>query len=75
LLVVGGSLGAARLNASVPAALALLPGRLDVEVRHQCGERGLDAARAAYATAGVQGDVVPFIDDVAAAYAAADLVI
>jgi UDP-N-acetylglucosamine--N-acetylmuramyl-(pentapeptide) pyrophosphoryl-undecaprenol N-acetylglucosamine transferase len=75
LLVVGGSLGAARLNASVPAALALLRGRLDVEVRHQCGERGLDAARAAYATAGVQGDVVPFIDDVAAAYAAADLVI
>jgi UDP-N-acetylglucosamine--N-acetylmuramyl-(pentapeptide) pyrophosphoryl-undecaprenol N-acetylglucosamine transferase len=75
LLVVGGSLGAARLNASVPAALALLRGRIDVEVTHQCGERGLDAARAAYAAAGVAADIVPFIDDVASAYAAADLVI
>jgi UDP-N-acetylglucosamine--N-acetylmuramyl-(pentapeptide) pyrophosphoryl-undecaprenol N-acetylglucosamine transferase len=75
LLVVGGSLGAARLNASVPAAIALLRGRLDIEVQHQCGERGLDAARAAYAAAGVAGDIVPFIDDVASAYAVADLVI
>jgi UDP-N-acetylglucosamine--N-acetylmuramyl-(pentapeptide) pyrophosphoryl-undecaprenol N-acetylglucosamine transferase len=75
LLVVGGSLGAARLNATVPAAIALLRGRLEIEVRHQCGERGLDAARAAYAAAGVAGDVVPFIEDVAAAYASADLVI
>lgn len=75
LLVVGGSLGAARLNASVPAAVALLRGRLDLDVRHQCGERGLDATRAAYATAGVVADIVPFIEDVATAYAAADLVI
>jgi UDP-N-acetylglucosamine--N-acetylmuramyl-(pentapeptide) pyrophosphoryl-undecaprenol N-acetylglucosamine transferase len=75
LLVVGGSLGAARLNASVPAAVALLRGRVDLEVRHQCGERGVDAARAAYAAAAVQADIVPFIDDVASAYAAADLVI
>jgi UDP-N-acetylglucosamine--N-acetylmuramyl-(pentapeptide) pyrophosphoryl-undecaprenol N-acetylglucosamine transferase len=75
LLVVGGSLGAARLNASVPAALARLAGRLGFEVRHQCGERGLDAARAAYDAADVRAEILAFIDDIAAAYGWADLVI
>jgi UDP-N-acetylglucosamine--N-acetylmuramyl-(pentapeptide) pyrophosphoryl-undecaprenol N-acetylglucosamine transferase len=75
LLVVGGSLGAARLNASVPAALAMLAGRLEFEVRHQCGERGLDAARAAYDAAGVRAELPAFIEDIAAAYGWADLVI
>jgi UDP-N-acetylglucosamine--N-acetylmuramyl-(pentapeptide) pyrophosphoryl-undecaprenol N-acetylglucosamine transferase len=73
LLVVGGSLGAARLNAVVP--FAVKASGLDLRVRHQAGERGIDAARAAYAQAGVEGDVAPFIDDMAQAYAAADLVI
>jgi UDP-N-acetylglucosamine--N-acetylmuramyl-(pentapeptide) pyrophosphoryl-undecaprenol N-acetylglucosamine transferase len=44
-------------------------------VRHQAGERGIDAARVAYAEAKVSGDVTPFIDDMAHAYADADLVI
>ena len=44
-------------------------------MRHQAGERGIDAARAAYAEAGVAADVSPFIDDMASAYADADLVI
>ncbi|HSB98375.1 MAG TPA: glycosyltransferase, partial [Burkholderiaceae bacterium] len=39
------------------------------------GERGIDAARAAYAEAQVSGEVTPFIDDMARAYAEADLVI
>ncbi|MBC8026601.1 MAG: undecaprenyldiphospho-muramoylpentapeptide beta-N-acetylglucosaminyltransferase [Steroidobacteraceae bacterium] len=73
LLVVGGSLGAARLNSVVP--FAVKASGLDLHVRHQAGERGIDAARAAYAQAGVRGDVTPFIDDMAAAYADADLVI
>ena len=76
LLVVGGSLGASRLNAVVPFALAQLEkGGLALRVRHQAGERGIDAARAAYAEARVSGDVTPFIDDMARAYADADLVI
>jgi UDP-N-acetylglucosamine--N-acetylmuramyl-(pentapeptide) pyrophosphoryl-undecaprenol N-acetylglucosamine transferase len=76
LLVVGGSLGASRLNAVVPFALAQLAKEgLTLHVRHQAGERGIDAARAAYAEAGVNGDVTPFIDDMARAYADADLVI
>ena len=75
LLVVGGSQGAARLNATVPEALALLRDRQVFEVRHQAGERGIDAARAAYGRAAVVAQVTPFIDDIAAAYGWADLVI
>lgn len=75
LVIVGGSLGAARLNTAVPAALGLLAGRLGFEVRHQCGERGLDTARAAYAAAGVRAEILAFIDDIASAYGWADLVI
>jgi UDP-N-acetylglucosamine--N-acetylmuramyl-(pentapeptide) pyrophosphoryl-undecaprenol N-acetylglucosamine transferase len=73
LLVVGGSLGASRLNAVVPFAVA--KSGLTLHVRHQAGERGIDAARAAYGQAGVTADVSPFIDDMARAYADADLVI
>ena len=76
LLVVGGSLGAARLNAVVPFAVAQLAKQgIALHVRHQAGERGIDAARAAYAEAGVTADLAPFIDDMARAYADADLVI
>jgi UDP-N-acetylglucosamine--N-acetylmuramyl-(pentapeptide) pyrophosphoryl-undecaprenol N-acetylglucosamine transferase len=75
LLVFGGSQGAARLNTVVPFALARLAGRLAFEVRHQAGERWLEEGRAAYARAGVRADVRPFIEDMAAAYAWADLVV
>jgi UDP-N-acetylglucosamine--N-acetylmuramyl-(pentapeptide) pyrophosphoryl-undecaprenol N-acetylglucosamine transferase len=73
LLIVGGSLGASRLNAVVP--FAIRNSGLKLSVRHQAGERGIDAARKAYAEAGVEADVSPFIDDMARAYADADLVI
>ena len=75
LLVVGGSLGAAALNQCVPAALALLPADARPQVVHQAGEKHIDALRAAYATAGVAAECVPFIADMAARYAAADLVL
>jgi UDP-N-acetylglucosamine--N-acetylmuramyl-(pentapeptide) pyrophosphoryl-undecaprenol N-acetylglucosamine transferase len=75
LLVFGGSQGAMRLNLLVPQALARVPPENRPHVRHQTGERGLEAARAAYAEARVQADVLPFIDDMAAAYAWADLAV
>jgi len=75
VLVVGGSLGAKVLNDSVPAALALIPAGLRPVVTHQSGKKNIDALRAAYAQAGVQANVVDFIDDMAAEYANADLVI
>ena len=75
LLVLGGSLGALKLNQAVPAALAKLPAGARPLVRHQAGERTLDAAREAYRVAGVDAEVSAFIADIAAAYGWADLVI
>ncbi|MDP9011906.1 MAG: undecaprenyldiphospho-muramoylpentapeptide beta-N-acetylglucosaminyltransferase [Pseudomonadota bacterium] len=72
LLVFGGSQGAQRLNAMVPQALSRLDPERRPLVRHQAGERGIDAARAAYREAHIEADVTPFIDDMAAAYAWAD---
>ena len=75
VLVVGGSLGAKVLNDSVPAALALIDPALRPIVTHQSGKKNIDALRASYLQAGVNANVVDFIDDMAAAYANADLVI
>lgn len=76
ILVVGGSLGAARLNASLPGAFAELARRgLALQIRHQAGEKHVDAARTAYAEAGVVADVAPFIADMAEAYGWADLLV
>jgi UDP-N-acetylglucosamine--N-acetylmuramyl-(pentapeptide) pyrophosphoryl-undecaprenol N-acetylglucosamine transferase len=75
VLVLGGSRGAAALNELVPKALALLPGDARPRVTHQSGAQHLDALRAHYAAAGVAATLVPFIDDVAEAYADADVVV
>ena len=75
LLVFGGSQGARRLNAVVPQALARVAPGIRPQVRHQTGAPGLDAARAAYAEARVEAEVLPFIDDMAEAYAWADLAV
>jgi UDP-N-acetylglucosamine--N-acetylmuramyl-(pentapeptide) pyrophosphoryl-undecaprenol N-acetylglucosamine transferase len=75
ILVIGGSQGATRLNAVVPFALKRLAGWLSFDVRHQAGERWIDAGRASYAQAGVRADVRPFIEDMGEAYGWADLVI
>ncbi|HEV2620506.1 MAG TPA: undecaprenyldiphospho-muramoylpentapeptide beta-N-acetylglucosaminyltransferase [Frateuria sp.] len=75
LLVLGGSLGARALNLALPRALALMPSEQRPTVRHQCGARGLDETRQAYGQAGVEADVVPFIEDMAAAYGWADLAV
>jgi UDP-N-acetylglucosamine--N-acetylmuramyl-(pentapeptide) pyrophosphoryl-undecaprenol N-acetylglucosamine transferase len=75
LLVLGGSLGARALNLALPQALAQLPAERRPEVLHQCGNRGIDEAREAYAKAGVEAQIVPFIEDMAGAYAWADLAV
>jgi len=75
LLVVGGSLGAKALNDALPAALALIPAEQRPSVTHQSGKKNIEALRANYAQAGVQAEVVDFIDDMPRRYAEADLVI
>ena len=71
ILVVGGSLGAQALNEAVPQALKSVQAR----VVHQSGEKHLETLRKNYLDAGVQGELVAFIDDMAQRYAEADLVI
>jgi UDP-N-acetylglucosamine--N-acetylmuramyl-(pentapeptide) pyrophosphoryl-undecaprenol N-acetylglucosamine transferase len=75
LLVVGGSLGAQILNETVPLALALLPPGERPQVTHQAGEKNIEALRAGYAGAGVRAEPLAFIDDMAARYAGADVVL
>jgi UDP-N-acetylglucosamine--N-acetylmuramyl-(pentapeptide) pyrophosphoryl-undecaprenol N-acetylglucosamine transferase len=73
ILVVGGSLGAQALNEAVPRAIALLKDR--PLVVHQAGERHLESLKEHYRTSGVEGELLAFIDDMAARYAEADLVV
>ena len=75
VLVIGGSLGAKVLNDSLPQALALLAQEQRPIVTHQSGRQHIDALRTAYQQAGVQAEVVDFIDDMPRRYAEADLVI
>ncbi|WP_372987208.1 undecaprenyldiphospho-muramoylpentapeptide beta-N-acetylglucosaminyltransferase [Marinobacter sp.] len=75
VLVVGGSLGARVFNQQLPEALALIPEVDRPEVRHQCGEKNLDEAKAAYEAQGVAASIEPFIRDMAEAYSWADVVI
>lgn len=75
LFVFGGSQGASSINRLVPAAVALLPESRRPIVLHQTGARDLESTEAAYRAAGVQADVRAFVDDMAGAYAEADLVV
>jgi UDP-N-acetylglucosamine--N-acetylmuramyl-(pentapeptide) pyrophosphoryl-undecaprenol N-acetylglucosamine transferase len=79
VLVVGGSLGATALNEVVPRAVALLEPNERPHIVHQAGAKHIDALRANYEAAGLSPgeelQLVSFIDDMAAAYERADLVI
>ena len=75
ILVVGGSLGAKALNEAMPAAMALIPAEKRPKLVHQSGKQHVEALRRAYADAGVEAEVLDFIDDMPARYAAADLVV
>jgi UDP-N-acetylglucosamine--N-acetylmuramyl-(pentapeptide) pyrophosphoryl-undecaprenol N-acetylglucosamine transferase len=74
VLVIGGSQGSAAFTKTVPRALALLPEDKRPQVTHQAG-RQLEPTRTAYEQAGVEGEVVEFIDDMASAWGRADVAI
>lgn len=76
VLVFGGSQGSTLLNQAVLSSLssiAAIAPRL--ALTHQTGPRDLDTVRAAYEEQGLEARVVPYIDDMASAYEAADLVL
>jgi len=76
LLVFGGSAGAHRLNEATLEALAML-GRAatGLDVTHQTGATDLEGVRSRYTAAGIRARVEPFITEMGAAYAAADVVV
>jgi UDP-N-acetylglucosamine--N-acetylmuramyl-(pentapeptide) pyrophosphoryl-undecaprenol N-acetylglucosamine transferase len=75
VLVVGGSLGAQALNEAMPKALSLLTEAERPWVLHQTGKKHYEVVQKLYAAAKVSVDVRAFLDDMAAQYAKADLVI
>jgi UDP-N-acetylglucosamine--N-acetylmuramyl-(pentapeptide) pyrophosphoryl-undecaprenol N-acetylglucosamine transferase len=75
VLVVGGSLGAKVLNDTLPLALSRIDPARRPRVTHQTGSAHLEAVRAAYAAAGVEAELLPFIDDMASRLAACDLIV
>jgi UDP-N-acetylglucosamine--N-acetylmuramyl-(pentapeptide) pyrophosphoryl-undecaprenol N-acetylglucosamine transferase len=75
LLVIGGSLGARVLNRTLPAALARLEPAQRPRVTHQTGAAEQSEVVAAYAAAGVDAEVLPFVDDMHRRLGEADLVV
>lgn len=75
LLVIGGSLGAQALNRVLPQAIARLPADRRPQVHHQTGQTEVDGVRQNYRDLGCEARVEAFIEDMAAAYAWADLVV
>jgi UDP-N-acetylglucosamine--N-acetylmuramyl-(pentapeptide) pyrophosphoryl-undecaprenol N-acetylglucosamine transferase len=75
VLVLGGSQGAYSLNGVLPQVWQQIAAAQRPLIRHQCGQKHLERTRKIYADAGVDAQVDAFIDDMAAAYAWADLVV
>lgn len=75
LFVLGGSLGAMVFNQTLPKALAMMPESARPVVRHQTGKKNLEATQKAYDEAGVEAELLPFIDDMAEMYEWADMVL
>ena len=76
LLFFGGSQGSSKINRSLLEALPhLLPLRERVQFLCACGERDLLAMREGFLRSGLLARIYPFIQDMASAYALADLVV
>ena len=77
LLILGGSQGARSLNEMVPPALEMMDRDIDMEIWHQAGERHYDAVTKQYEALqrNVKLRLEAFIEDMAGAYAWADLVL
>jgi len=75
ILVLGGSQGAHRVNLLMVEAMRGELPAAGVKIRHQTGASDVEMVRSAYAQAGVEAEVSPFITGMAEAYLAADLVV
>jgi UDP-N-acetylglucosamine--N-acetylmuramyl-(pentapeptide) pyrophosphoryl-undecaprenol N-acetylglucosamine transferase len=75
VLVLGGSQGAKYLNHIMPSVFAKLSDEINIDVIHQCGDRNIAEAEAKYDALGVSVNIKGFLDDIAAVYNWADIII
>lgn len=75
VLVMGGSGGAHAINMTMKEASTELRDVPDIQVLHQTGEKDASGVKDGYRKAGLKAVVLPYIHDMAGAYAAADLVV
>ncbi|MEY4535960.1 MAG: UDP-N-acetylglucosamine--N-acetylmuramyl-(pentapeptide) pyrophosphoryl-undecaprenol [Pseudomonadota bacterium] len=75
VLIIGGSLGAKFLNETVPQAMKLIDLSNRPDITHQSGEHQFAALKNLYESLNIKANVMPFIDDMAKAFADADLII
>jgi UDP-N-acetylglucosamine--N-acetylmuramyl-(pentapeptide) pyrophosphoryl-undecaprenol N-acetylglucosamine transferase len=75
LFVMGGSSGAHAINMAMKDAAPELRSGENLQILHQTGEKDVEDIKAGYRAAGVKAVVLSYIQDMAGAYAAADLVV
>jgi UDP-N-acetylglucosamine--N-acetylmuramyl-(pentapeptide) pyrophosphoryl-undecaprenol N-acetylglucosamine transferase len=75
VFVMGGSGGAHAINMAMKEAAVFLRDVKQIQILHQTGEKDAADVEAGYRNAGVKAAVLPYIHDMAGAYAVADLVI
>lgn len=76
ILITGGSQGSRTLNNAARQSWKLFrESGMPVRIMHQTGAAGFEELRAGFAQSGLEGQVAPFIQDMPAAFAAADLVV
>lgn len=76
VLITGGSQGSRTLNQAARASWPLLrSGGKPVRIVHQTGRSGFEELRDEFANSGLEGEILPFITDMPAAFAAADLIV
>ncbi len=76
ILITGGSQGALAINRVVVDSMDLLADRKNrISIVHQTGERDYNAVRTAYARREINAEVLPFISNMAARFAQADLIV
>ncbi len=76
VLIFGGSQGASAINHAVMAALPYLADlKGSISIIHQTGTAELEEVTRAYRDQGMDAEILPFIDDMSAAYEKADLLV
>ncbi len=75
VFVMGGSGGAHAINMAMKQAAAYLRDTRLLQILHQTGEKDVADVSAGYRESGVKAVVLPYIHDMAGAYAVADLVV